>query len=220
MNGRSLADRIGDRFRTLSPRDRRALLVGTVILVPVLAWSGLVQPYRRALADLQDRLAAERALLEREMALLQEAPDLPGRLETAHRTVEQWESRLVRSANPALAEAEVTSRLERLARESRVLLQEVRAMTPPSGNAIPEGVAAIRLSVRGESDFEGVIGFLYGLEYNPLLLRVGGVSVSPASPEGGGERGSAAAVQPGAMTFTAIVEAFMPANTNTGEVLK
>jgi hypothetical protein len=185
-------------------------MLGAALLVPMLLWAGVVRPYRSALAGLEDRLAAERSLLERERAVLREAPELPGRLEEARVALARWEAGLVHSLNPALAEAEVTALLETIARDSRVLLQEVRAMALPPDAARPEGLVPFRLSVRGETDFEGVLAFLDGMEQEPLLLRIVGLSVEPAAGGGGGGRGGGPAVQPGTMTFVAIVEAFVP----------
>jgi hypothetical protein len=199
-----------DAFHALSSRDRRAIQVGVALLVPALFWVSAVRPYRATLETLQDRLVSERSLLERERAALQEAPTLPLRLESARLALSRWETRFVRSPNPAIAEAEVTSRLEDAARESRVLLNEVRTVAIPRGESSPWGLVPIRLSVRGESDFEGILRFLDGMEQDPLLFRIVGLSMDPV-PTGGGGRGGGAAVQRGAMSFVVIVEAFVPA---------
>jgi hypothetical protein len=210
MMARARWDALLDRLRGLPARDLRALVIGATLLAPMLLWAGVVRPYRSALADFQDRLAAERSLLEREKAILGEAPRLPGRLEEARVALERWEEGLVHSPNPALAEAEVSALLESIARDSRVLLQEARAMALPPDAPQPEGLTPFRLSVRGESDFEGVLAFLDGMEREPLLLRIVGLSVEPVARGGGGGRGGGAAVQPGTMTFVVIVEAFVP----------
>jgi hypothetical protein len=199
-----------DRARALSARDRRALLVGAVLLGPLLLWAGVVRPYLGLLEDYRDRLATERALLEREKAVLGEVPTLPGRLQEARTALAGWDARFVHSANPALAEAEVTSLMEAIARESRVLLQEVGAMTLPPEVVPPAGLLPFRLSVRGESDFEGVLRFLHGMEQNPLLINVVGLSMEPV-PSGGGGRGGSPPVPEGTMTFVVIVEAYVPA---------
>jgi hypothetical protein len=70
--------------------------------------------------------------------------------------------------------------------------------------------------VRGESDFEGVLRFLNGMEQHPLLLRVAGLSVDPVPPSQGGGRGGGQGPQRGAMTFVAIVEAFIPTDSQAG----
>jgi hypothetical protein len=219
-------DGLSERFRGLSGRDRRALLLGALLLTPMLLWALVVRPYRNVLAEFEDRLATERGLLERERAAMAEAPTLPARLQAVRAELAKWNGRFVQSANPALAEAEVTSMLETVARESRVLLQEVGALTLPPDVTAPEGLLPFRLSVRGESDFEGVLRFLNGVEENPVLLRVVGLSIEPAPQVfgggggggGGGGRGGNQGrggggpppVQPGAMTFVVIVEAYVP----------
>ena len=205
--------RAAERMRGLSQRDRRALLLGGVVLGPALVWMGVVRPYRGLLDDYRDRLVAEQALLDRERGVLEEVPTLPARLDAARTALDGWNARFVQSANPALAEAEVTSLLGKIARESRVLLQEVGSLTLPPEVVAPEGLLPFRLSVRGESDFEGVLRFLNGMEQDPLLLRIVGLSMEPVpfTPGGGGGRGGGAPPsQPGAMTFVVIVEAYVP----------
>jgi hypothetical protein len=209
MSPRAVWDRIGDRIRALPDRDRRALLIGVLLLAPALLWIAVVRPYTGAVAELQDRVVSERALLERERSVLREGPMLPARLDAARADLARWESRLIRSANLALAEAEVSSLLEEIARENRVLLQEVRATPVPREATPPAGLRPIRLTARGESDFEGVLSFLHGMEKDPLLLRVVGLSVDRAASGGQGS-GNANPPQPGAVSFVVIVEAFAP----------
>lgn len=216
MSPRAAWDRIGDRFRALSRRDRRAVILGAMVVVPALTWIGLARPYLEVLEDLRDRAAAEHALLERELAVLREAPSFPGQMREARLALVRWDARFVRSPNLALAEAEVTSLLEAIARDSRVLLQEVGAMATgalgatAASDGSPEGLRPIRLSVRGESDFEGVLRFLHGMEENPLLLRIVGLSMRRAPQEGEGRGDDGERRQPGAMSFELIVEAFAP----------
>lgn len=179
MSLRSAWHRTVDRWASMSTKDRRALTMGALILVPALVWKLVVLGYMEQIRDLQDQLASEQALLQREKEILQQAPTMPAEIESARRSLSQWDERFVRSANPALAEAEVTSVLEDVAKSSRVLLQEVRTVALPRGEATPEGLLPIRLSVKGESDFEGVLRFLQGMEQNPVLLRIVGLTVDP-----------------------------------------
>ncbi len=62
----------------LTPRDRRAILVGLGILLPAVAYVLGVRPYRAALEGVRDRVAAERELLTRELALLADRSDTSG----------------------------------------------------------------------------------------------------------------------------------------------
>ena len=220
MNIRDMWIRLKDRYAILSRQDRRALVIGAVIVVPLLAWSGLVRPYLWAMEDLRDRLAAEQALLDRERNVLQDAPNLPARLEAAGQEITRLEAGLVTAANPALAEADLTALLELLARQNLVLLHEVRAITPPTTETAPEGVIPIFLNVSGESDFEGVLEFFNGVEHHPLLMRIHSMSVEPVAEEGGSGRGENARVQSGTMTFDVILEAFVAGGPDAGEGIR
>jgi len=217
MSPRDLWDRIRSRLDTLSPRDRRALVIGAIILMPALAWSGVVQPWLGALEDLKDRLAAEQNLLAREHGILREAPDLPALIEAARSETDRLETRLVRAENPAMAEAEVSSRLERLARVNRVLLQEIRSINGSPPGSAPDGIVPVYLRVSGESDFEGVLDFLRGVEQDQLLMKIDEVTLGPVSTGGNSEDERRNGVQSGAMRFTTIVVAFMVESQPDGE---
>ncbi len=209
MSPRTWWDRVRERFDTLSPRDRRAVVIGMVVLVPALIWAGVIQPYLGVLEDLHDRLAAEQALLSKEQGVVRAAPDLPARIETLRHEIDRLEMRLVRADNPALAEAALSAHLESLARLNRVLLQEVRSITGSPLGTASDGTVPVYLSVTGESDFEGVLGFLQEMEQARLLMKIDEVSIGTGSAAGeAGENGRAGA-QTSVMRFTAIVVAFM-----------
>jgi hypothetical protein len=194
-------------LRHMTRRDRRAVLLGALILVPALLWVGVVRPYQAALDDMRQRTAAELALLQREHALIANS----GLASTA--AVERAERaalRLVSAANVPLAEAEVTTFLQELARLSRVLLQEMRGVDARSAGAARRGVEdglqalrPIRLMVRGESDFEGVLTLLQRIEQSPLLMRVTELTIEPHRESRGG-----AGRQDGAVMFVLQLEAF------------
>jgi hypothetical protein len=193
-------------LRNLASRDRRAVLLGAAILVPALLWVAVVRPYRAALEDMRERAAAEQALLARERALIATNAVAGTTYEAERATL-----RLVSAANVPLAEAEVTTFLQELARLSRVLLQELRGVDPRISAAArraqpdaPQELRVIRLSLRGESDFEGVLTFLQRIESSPLLMRVTELSIEPVREGGrGGERRA-----DGAVTFSLQLEAF------------
>ncbi|MEX1258847.1 MAG: type II secretion system protein GspM [Gemmatimonadota bacterium] len=187
-------ERLRDRVRALSTRDRRALLLGLLILGPALGWIGIVRPWQSALASLAETAGAEESLLQRERALLREAPTLPGRLSEARATLARKEARLVQSVNPALAEAEVVGLVEELARANRALFLEARSVALGVGEEPPPGLIPIRLNVRVESDFEGILDFLHAIESDPLLIRVVGLSMQ--------------AGESGVMNFMAVIEAY------------
>lgn len=187
-------------FMGLSARDQRALRVGGVLLGAAVLWLGVFSPLLGLVDELEGRIQSEQALLVRERAVLREAPELPARAEALRLSLEQWDARMVRSPNLALAEAETTALLQALARENRVLLEEARSAPRPPGASVPVGLDPIRLSLRGESDFEGVLGFLAAMEADPLLIRIVAFSIQ--------QEGAGAA---GVVNFMAMVETFAPA---------
>jgi hypothetical protein len=214
------------RLQRMSHRDRRALTLGALLLIPLLTWGLGVRPWMAAVEELRDRSRVEQGLLARERAALREAPDLPARLEGLAGELRRHDARLVRAGNLALAEAEVAARLQAMARTHRVHLEELRGVQPRPGAEPPPGLAAIRLSLRGESDFQGVLDFVHALEADDLLLGVESLSIQPlagaarpaAGPggssggaPGGGQGGASLPPPPGTMTLLLVVEAYAPA---------
>lgn len=196
-------------LRSLAARDRRAVLIGLAVLTPAVLWIGAVRPYRAALSDLETRVGAERALLEREEALLAVGPELPARADAAREHATGATQRLVRAANAPLAEAEVTAFLQDVALLSRVLLQEVSSVEAPRGAEEESGtIRPLRLALRGESDLEGVLTFLHRIETGPLLLRIAELSIEPAL-----QREDQARMD-GAVQVHLVLHAFVPAATD------
>lgn len=197
-------------LRTLADRDRRAVLLGLAVLLPALLYVTAVRPYRAAIADLRERAAAEHALLQREEALIAGA-NATDDMESVHARAGNAAMRLIHAPNVPLAEAEVTGMLETLATLSRVLLVEMRGVEPPRPREDDDvaSIRPLRLSVRGESDLEGVLLFLQRIETNPLLLRVVELSIAPAlQPRGDGPAN-------GVVQFGITVEAYTPADEVT-----
>ena len=199
-----LIERLGlDR---LSDRDRRALLIGAVLVVPALFWYAAARPYLAAIEDARAAYDAEYALWQREVALLAAAPELPARLDSVSAAAQGAADRLVRAANEALAENEVIRYLSLVASTNRVLLQEARGTDAAAADDAGE-LRPVRLAVRGESDLRGIMTFLKSVEQSPLLIRVGGLSIEPAPPSGGG---GGRQENSGVLRFGMLIEAFAP----------
>ena len=195
----------------LNPRDRRAILLGLAAIVPALVYVLGVRPYRGALADVQDRAAAEQELLQRELALLESAPGLPEAMRRAEEAAARVEDRILGAASPVLAEETLTDFLERSAARSRVLLEEIRGGELARGEEPPPGLGIVRLHLRGESDLQGILNFLNEIETTQLLLRVRGLALEPevARPEASdNEEGPREAVPTGVVTFQLIIDGF------------
>ncbi len=196
--------RLQSRLSQLAPRDRRALLVGAVLLLPLLAWGLALRPWLAGVEEVRDRARVEAGLLARERALLLEAAELPARVDEATRALQRREARLLRGENLALAEAELVAHLQTLARTHRVHLEDLRSVQPRPGAEPSPGLAPLRLSLRGESDFQGVLDFVHALEADDLLLGVESLSVQPAGTPAGPAGAQAGSV--GTLAFVLLVE--------------
>ncbi|HEU4628955.1 MAG TPA: type II secretion system protein GspM [Gemmatimonadaceae bacterium] len=165
----------------LSDRDRRALRLGALVLLPALLWVWAVRPYLDALGAARDRLAIEREALARERALLDGEPALAAAYRAADSAYTEAEATLFSSPDDLLASAELATYVARAARDSHVWLRE--ADTRPATHS-PAGVRTLQMEVRAESDLEGLGRFLQALERGPRLVRVASVSIQDAAGEG------------------------------------
>ena len=194
----------------LSPRDRKAILVGLAVILPALGWIGVVRPYLEALGQVRDRVEAEKELLARELALLEKGPLLPEAIREAESEAARFEDRMLRAASGVMAEGEFTRFLERAAFESRVLLEQIRSGELARGEDPPPGLSVVRLHLSGESDLEGVMAFLASMEGSHLLLRVRGLALDPetARAASNGQEGSRQSSPTGVVKFQVIVDGF------------
>lgn len=160
-----------------NPRDRRALALGALVLLPVLVYALVGRPYARALVEARAELAAERDLLTRELALLSLADTLPalGRMATVR--VERINARLFEDAGDLSALAFERYLLD-LAEESRVRVEQSHATVDETA---PGELASIEATLRGVSDLEGVLDLLYTLENGTKLVRVERIALEPIS---------------------------------------
>ncbi len=196
----------------LAPRDRHAILLGLAIIVPAVVIVLGVRPFYGALTDVQERLTVEREVLARELQLLRSAELLPQHIEEALRKTAAVDLRLLEAASVTLAEAQLTDLLESWAVLSRVLLREIESIAPARGAEPPPGAETIRISVRGESDLEGVLTFLDALESGLLLVRVTGLALEPvlARPQAGaGDAPQDEPVPTGVVEFQLIIESYL-----------
>jgi hypothetical protein len=204
-------------FGGMSDRDRRAIRLGLIVLVPGLAYVGLVKPYFNVLNETRDRVDAEQRLLEREIGLVNDKAALPASLKETKRKALRAEAGLVNAPNATLAETQLTELLEQVGNMSRVLLREVRSVPPVRGQKDPEGMQSVRLAIRGESDLEGVLTYLQRIEQSPMTMRVRELSLEPAPPQRAEPAGRGRAprrplnADAGVLQFTVVVEAFASA---------
>jgi hypothetical protein len=164
----------------LASRDRRALLLGAVVLLPALLWIWAVRPYLDALGTARDQLGVQRETLARERALLAAEPRLAAAYRAADSAYTEAAPALFASPDDLLAGAELATYVARAARTSHVWLREA---DPRPATASAAGVRTLQLELRAESDLEGITTFLQALERGPRRLRVERVSIQAAAGE-------------------------------------
>ncbi len=162
----------------LSPRDRRALSLGALVLLPSLFFIWAVKPFLATLSESRDFLSVERAALSRERAAVSAAQRNPGMQQLADSLMRAMSPRLFAGRDDVMATAELVSHLGAIAAEHNVWLQNATTRPAEVGDA---GVRTLHVALRAESDIEGVLRFLQALEQGEKLLRVERLDISVAA---------------------------------------
>jgi len=165
------------RWSTMSPRERRTVVIGAAVVLAGFAviWGRM---YRDALGNARDELATERATLARERAAVAMARHNPQLQHVADSAMRSMRPRLFEGKDDVMASAELAAYVGDVARRARVWLQD--AGTRPATPAA-EGVRTLRVEIRAESDLQGVLLFLQGLERGDKLIRVDRLDISHAA---------------------------------------
>jgi hypothetical protein len=161
----------------MSTRDRRAVTIGALVLLPPLLFIWGVRPYFTTLGDSREQLAVEREALARERAALALAHKNPQLQRVADSAMRQMEPRLFAGRDDVMASAEMASYLADVAKRARVWVLD--AATRPAGPTTA-GVRTLHVELRAESDLRGVLRFLQSLEQGEKLVRVDRFDVSRA----------------------------------------
>ncbi len=164
----------------LAPRDRRAVLLGTIGLLVIVGYAGVVRPLRRAAAQLAGRRDVAARYLERYRGIVAAAPAYlaaadSAQLRLGRLTPETFDGDPPRASNRLLELLDDAA----VGNDVRIL----RAGPVPA-DSLGEGVLRIGASLECESDLAGLLGFLRTLETAGKLLHVSGLEVSVA----GGQR--------------------------------
>lgn len=171
-------------LKRMSPRDRRALLYGAMLAVPLIGYKGIVQPFLAKLTEVRGAVTRERSLLERELALLGRAPDLPREIAFARDAEEMARKRLFVAEDPIEATSAMSSYVGGALRAGNVTVQQIES---GQDSVVAPGLREITLSLRAEGHLVGVLSALGALESGPRLLRVTrlGIERSLATPAPG-----------------------------------
>lgn len=162
-------------WSTMSPKDRRAIALGALLVLPALLFIYGVRPYRASLATTRDELDIARLALSREKAAVMTTRANPDAQRSADSALMMVAPRLFEGRDDAIASAQLAAYLGSIARKSRVLMED--ANTRPSSTS-PEGIRTLRVEVRGESDIQGVTTFIHNLEAGNKLVRVDRLEIS------------------------------------------
>ncbi|HEY6219028.1 MAG TPA: type II secretion system protein GspM [Gemmatimonadaceae bacterium] len=165
------------RWSTMSPKDKRAVVIGSSIVLLSLGYVWGVVPYRAALAQTKDQLETAREALAREKATMIARHANPDAQRDADSALIAVSARLFIGRDDAIASSQLAAYLGDVARRSRVLLQD--AGTRPSSTS-PEGIRTLRVEIRAESDVQGITKFLQSLEGGTKLVRVDRMEISRA----------------------------------------
>jgi hypothetical protein len=158
----------------MSGRERRAIVIGAGVVLAGFAfiWGRM---YRDALGAARDELATERATLARERAAVATARHNPQLQHIADSAMRAMRPRLFEGKDDVMASAELASYVGDVAKRARVWLQDAgtRRASPAA-----EGVRTLRVEIRAESDLQGALLFLQGLERGDKLVRIDRLDIS------------------------------------------
>lgn len=158
----------------MNSRDRRALVLGLAILGPALGYIWGVRPLLASFNRTRDQIFEQRQLLAQEKAAVAAAQQNPDLQRVADSAMKAMSPRLFEGRDDVMASAELVSHINDVAQQSNVLLQS--AATRPTD--VVNGIRALRVEIRGESDLRGVLTFLQTVETGGKLLRIDRLDVS------------------------------------------
>lgn len=162
------------KWSAISPRERRTILLGALILAPVLVWRLAVQPYRHALAAASAELmaAGERYAREREIvASAMSYPTVRVRLADAK---EATNARLFAGPDDLTAASRMVASVAELARD---LGLEVDALESETPEPTEDGLVTLSMTLRATSDLAGVLMLLDELENGEHLVQLSSIRV-------------------------------------------
>jgi type II secretory pathway component PulM len=162
---------------SMNPRDRRAVLLGAVILVPSLLYVFGVQPYLRALSSTRSHIADERELLVRERGVAAHLPSLPHEKAAASQRLSQEAARLFGADDQLVATGDLAEYIAKVAGHNGVSLEQTETRAP---HPVITGLEALQVEVRAISDVDGMLQFLHELETGNKLIRIGRLSLEHA----------------------------------------
>jgi hypothetical protein len=163
----------------MTPRDRRALVIGGAVVAAALLALRAVPWGVRELESRRDALAAKRGLLVRVTSDLRDAEWLADSAPQVERQVVALAPRVLSGAREAEAVADLVGQVSRVASEHKLKL--VRTVpVPDRERAGPLRRAALRASLEG--DTRGTLGMLAALAAGTPVLTVREIRITASDP--------------------------------------
>lgn len=191
------------RLPDLAPRDRRAVLAGAWVLLPVLIATLVVRPWAVAAYDGRTSTARERELLVRERTLLADAPGDSATLRLASQALADDAPRLFAGAEAVTASAELARYVTAQAMASGLAVRQTDTQTMLADDARTDPTAradwsaeVLRVAIRASGDVGAVVRFLRTMEDGPRIVRVERIGIS---------RGLAGTSEAGTLVLTATI---------------
>jgi type II secretory pathway component PulM len=195
-------------WQALSLRDRRAVVVGSAIVMAAVSLSLVVRPLLRTRTALRDQLQEQQGLLTRELGLITTNNRIPEELDAAATALRSVQGRLFPDRDALGATAALVTLVSETARRQGVLLESVESGVP---EVVGGNILAVRVDVHGRSDLEGLLKWLVALEGSRKLLRVEQLSITHA---GAGSLSDSVDVE--VLTLTASLRGYLLADNNAG----
>lgn len=191
------------RLPDLAPRDRRALLAGAWVLLPVLIATLVVRPWTIAAYEGRASVARERELLVRERTLLADASGDTARLRLASQALADDAPRLFAGAEAVTASAELARYVTTQATAGGLAVRQADTQTMLAEDARTDPTVradssadVLRVAIRASGDVGAVVGFLRVMEDGQRIVRVERVGIS---------RGLAGTSEAGTLVLTATI---------------
>jgi hypothetical protein len=167
---------------SLSARDRRALAIGGGIVAAAVAFAmvrGQGEP-----GGVRHAITQERAALARERGLVLQADAFASTLTAERERLNELSPRLFRGEDALAAASAVEAFVLDAAERSRVSVRQSESRDAgPAG----EGLTALQVDLRGESDLRGVLSLVRAMDSGARLVRVERLSIERAGTGGPGE---------------------------------
>ena len=156
-------------MRKLSFREKRVLSVGGLIVMLVLVFFYLVQPFTDAQADIETQLDVKADLLRRSIQLIQQRSLYLERLDTLDRALADHSGMLLSSPNSSKATSELELTIRNLASEQGVTIAR---SNPLQERKLGEHYSKITLQLNLQASMDQLVNFVYALSSYPKFLRV------------------------------------------------